>query len=486
MDRNLRGVVNCLSVAVLLLSVIVLPGGTANSSPAGSRTLWVHRYDGPGHGDDAASAVAVSPDATRVIVTGSSLGLGFSDYATVAYDSSGHRRWTARYDGPVHDNDAARVVAVSPDSKKVFVTGRSAGGDSEPDYVTVAYDAASGHHLWTSRYDTQGDSQDSPAGLAVSPDGSKVFVTGDSGINAHFVYMTIAYDANTGHILWVDRYNGPTFWDFAKSLTVSPDSSTVFVTGGSQSIGAGSDDFATIAYDAGTGLRLWITRYDHAIDGGDFARAIGVSPDGSAVFVTGESQGRDSYRDYLTIAYDARTGHLLWKTRYDDPAQGEDYPRAIASSPDGSAIFVTGYGLGTGYDYVTVAYDAATGHPLWTKGYDGPGGGTDQAYSLAASRDGSMVFVTGYSTGPLGMDYATIAYDAGTGHHLWTKRYNGPEGPDGNDDAASSLATSADGTTVFVTGRSDGLGGNYDYATIAYSTGPGASRRCPARPCGSR
>jgi outer membrane protein assembly factor BamB len=142
-----------------------------------------------------------------------------------------------------------------------------------------------------------------------------------------------------------------------------------------------------------------------------------VSPDGAAVFVTGQSPGSVTANDYATIAYDAATGAKLWVRRYNGPTNGEDGATALAVSPDGAAVFVTGYSAGseTSLDYATAAYDASTGAKLWSSRYNGPANGIDFPIALAVSPDGAAVFVTGASERPGGVysyDYATVAYSA--------------------------------------------------------------------------
>ena len=198
---------------------------------------------------------------------------------------------------------------------------------------------------------------------------------------------------------------------------MSPDGSVVYVTG---TAGADFDpDFVTVAYDASTGTRLWTTRYDGG--DGDNARALAVSPDGTTVVVTGPSIG--SGNEYATVAYDAPTGAQLWVRRYHDPASDNDLPTALDVSPDGSAVFVTGlseHRSGSRSDYTTFAYDLTTGTKLWLKRYNSPFDGSDEPNDLQVSPDGSAVFVTGASVDPSGWrgDYATVAYDPSTGAEL--------------------------------------------------------------------
>src|SRR5258707_9020751 len=152
------------------------------------------------------------------------------------------------------------------------------------------------------------------------------------------------------------------------------------------------------------GGQLWVSRYNGPASGGepatDAAISVAVSPGGSAVFVTGISVGSGGSA-YATVGYDAATGAQLWASRYSGPGNGENNARQVTVSPDGGTVFVTGgsLGSGSGTDYATVAYDAATGAQRWVSRYNGPGNANDEALSLAVSPDGATVFVTGASAG---------------------------------------------------------------------------------------
>jgi WD40 repeat protein len=187
------------------------------------------------------------------------------------------------------------------------------------------------------------------------------------------------------------------------------------------------------------------------------------------VIVTGKSPGSTGYTEYATIAYNASTGVKLWVARYHGPGNGA-FAKALGVSPDGTRMFVTGYSTGStgSFDYATIAYNTSTGTKLWVARYNGPGNSEDGPTSLEVSPDGTEVFVTGVSWGSSSAwDYATIAYNASTGARLWVARYNGP----GNsEDRPTSLEVSPDSTEVFVTGFSEGTSSRSDYATIAYTT----------------
>src|SRR5262245_873269 len=287
-----------------------------------------------------------------------------------------------------------------------------------------------------------------------------------------------------GHERWAARYREGGGIDGASSSVVSPDGSRVYVAGNSQGT-AGDADFATVAYDAPTGALAWARRYDGpGNSSSDIASSIAISSDGSMVFVTGLSVAGDAAA-YATLAYDALSGASLWTRRYDGPGDITGYVPFVAASPDGSRVFVTGVAKGSNgvNDYGTIAYDASTGATAWTRRYNGPGNGSDSATSLTTSPDGSVVYVTGYSPGTTSnSDFATIAYDASTGATRWLQRYNGT----GNGyDATPHIAASPDGARVFVTGSSQAPNTFQDIATIAYDASSGVPewvRRYPGNP----
>jgi len=133
---------------------------------------------------------------------------------------------------------------------------------------------------------------------------------------------------------------------------------------------------------------------------------------------------------------------------------------------DGS-VYVTGYSWGgdsTKWDYATVKYNSS-GQQQWVRRYNGTGNAEDWASGIAIDKLNN-IYVTGKSKGVgTDYDYLTIKYSP-SGDSLWTARYNGPA--NGVDEAVA-VWVDPEGN-VIVTGRSVGSGTNYDYTTVKYNT----------------
>jgi len=395
-------------------SLIFIAGGVVTArDPATGSVAW--STDAGGGLDQ----VAVSPDGSMVFASGQIQVAQYdANFLTVAFDAgTGEIAWSKTYDGPVdagasgpYDADIPYDVEVTSDGTKVFVTGVSDGLKSPQDFVTIGYDASDGAQLWKRRYSgADPGAGDLPVGgVALNPTGTKVFVSGESyqGATRAQDFVTVAYSASSGTQLWMSRFGGTPVgaYDTPHDSVVAPNGRRVFVAGGVQTDTAtGYGDIGVVAYRTRTGERVWAKRVgDVTTDDG--AESVAVSPDGSSLFVTGFVG-----LDVATVAFDPVSGSTRWLRTYDGPGGQNDMGSSIASSADGSTAFVTGLecadttadcGGGLGYRYVTIAYAEATGQLVWVRGYSGPTGAADSAYSIAASPLGEAVFVTG-STGTL-------------------------------------------------------------------------------------
>lgn len=114
----------------------------------------------------------------------------------------------------------------------------------------------------------------------------------------------------------------------------------------------------------------------------------------------GPNSGAGSLTGYAMAAYNAATGAPFWTGRMlGFPGIVTLNSQTLAISPDGSTVYVTGNNaVGCcDFDYATVAYAVATGARRWLSSYNGPGNKSDQARALALSPDGSTLYVTGIS-----------------------------------------------------------------------------------------
>ncbi|MCA1812557.1 MAG: PQQ-like beta-propeller repeat protein [Halobacteriales archaeon] len=474
-----------LRILPLVAAVLLLPPGWAQipSVPA------------PGtHDLSWANDVKVSPDGLHVYAAGRQLSAqGLYDVKVVAYSLlDGTEEWSTAYNGPQTSVEWGVSLAASPDGDRLAVTGFSsvAGPQDQTlhtDMLLLVLDALGGKVLWEHRYHgpRAHASWAVGQGAVFSNDGSKLYATGltlPDGLVVNvfaFNFTTFAFDAASGNVTWMGAYNGQgNVEDWGYAIALSPDQRRVVVTGRSYGGPQPSWDYATVSYNATTGAQEWASRFDSKASRpvalpygpalGDWSSSLGFAPDGATVFVTGRSQTDDSNYDYATVAYDAASGAQRWLTRYDGPGHYEDGAYALAVSPDGQRVFVTGWSASANVDgsmdFATVAYEAQTGRQLWASRYDASGGSLDDAaLALQVAPDGSRVYAAGWSFDGQGRyDYATVAYDAVTGKERWVARHDGRPGNSfdfatrfngmGDDTDMVALALSPDGKSLFLAG----------------------------------
>ena len=361
---------------------------TRKYGPDSNEPLWVATESG------WSEAIAVD-GSNNVYVTGDTSDYTPSqDYCTIKYGpDSNEPVWIGKYDGPGNPNDRARAIAVD-DSGNVYVTGVTGqvGGEGGK-CATVKYDT-DGNQVWVGIYPAE-DPTIWGDGRAVALDDSGNIYVASRG------YITIKYEPDSNDAVWTATYTGNTT-DYGRAIALD-NSGNIYVTG--HTIGNGTDsDYATIKYGPDSNEPVWIARYNGPANGTDEARAVVLDSSGN-VYVTGRSTGNGTGDDYATIKYDP-DGNEVWVARYDGPVNGRDRASMIVLD-DSDNIYVTGQseGIGTRRDYATIKYSPDSNEPLWVARYNGLANDYDDAYAIGVD-DWGNVYVTGRSWG----GYDTIKY----------------------------------------------------------------------------
>jgi DNA-binding beta-propeller fold protein YncE len=462
-------------IAALLIVWTLLPSASGTTVPppacgtvvATGCETWTNVFDD--HTEDADPTSVASPDGAHVYVAFDN---GLLQTVVQDYDAlNGATHWTTAYRDPDYVN-APHVIAISPDGTRLFVVGVAIGGPrglSLAKTYTLALSASNGSILWVAHDDAPSFGKS----VAVSPDGSRVYVTGSLAEN----YATIAYDTATGARIWESTYDGhggrpaqyyPTSYDSAFSIAVSQDGSSLYVTGTSASP-TGVVEYATVAYDAPSGAQRWVTRYHGTDDQGNAvdseSYSVVASPNSQAVYVLGTAGTR---------AYDTQTGENLWPNHTDAALCRIYMPMAFLGecvlqvSPDGTRLFA-------GSHNNLAAYDTQSGATIWNLPIHLGDQSTKSGWpasDIALNRDGTRLYLTdtggrdSYVTDGFANDYETFAINATNGHLIWRVEA-------GNGFQRVWMVNAApDGKHVFVTGESDDhtLGA---IMTVAYDTNLG-------------
>jgi hypothetical protein len=444
-----------LGLAIFSMLAVLSPSIPSGETQAAAPTQkWTATYDGPGHGDDLAVALAVDGSG-NVYVAGTSRGTGsHTDFAVVKYSPLGVQLWAKRYDGPGHGDDSVKAIALDA-SGNVIVFGESQGSGTGLDLTTIKYDPR-GRRLWVKRQSGRAKVDDYAGGLAVDGAGN-VYVAGTSRESSIGPSRTvIKYKAN-GARLWIDSRKDPAE-GYGGALAIAVDGlGNTFVAG--WIVAGNPQGMAAFKYDAG-GRLIWTRTYEGPASRADHGRAVALN-DSGRVSVTGSSGGTgptNGNTDWVTIGYDT-AGKTLWTRRYPSPGVSGDSPAAIALDSSGNT-FVTGW-VGEESDYLTVKY-GPTGLRRWAKRLDGRSD-VDRALCLAVDSAGNACVAGESRNSSANYDGLTVKYGP-NGNRLWTKRYNGPGGA---DDRANAIAVDASGS-IYVAGESQGSGTGYDFVIIKY------------------
>lgn len=342
----------------------------------------------------------------------------------------------------------------------VYVTGVSFDGTSF-NIVTIKYDNT-GNQLWINTYDGSANGIDEPGGIALDSN-DDVYFTGYTFIGgSDYDIITRKINGVSGNTTWTVIHNGTGNFDVGNDIVIDSQDG-IYITGQLEP-GIGNADMITIKYDA-SGNQIWSNTYTNGTSAFDVGIVI-VADDLDNVYMVGYSENGGDETDYLIRKYNS-AGTSLWTQRYDNTS-GPDQPTAAYFDNFTNNLIVTGSSLTSipnKEDYWTLSLNGNNGTMNWDNLYNGTISDDDVASSVQTDTVGN-VYVTGKSKGiGTNFDYLTIRYDV-LGNEVWTERYQVL----GNGlDAATDIKVN-DESEIFITGYSYDAVTNNDYLTVKYDS----------------
>ena len=378
---------------------------------------------------DVGRGIAISPDGNYIYITGYTEGalagyshIGGKDAFIAVYDANGNEIWIKQI--ATSADEEGYSIAVSPDA--IYVAGYTEGllngeANKNRDAFIIKYNFDS-NRVWTRLLGS--DYDDTARGVAVSPDGNGIYITGEangdilSATNKGYDDVLIAKYSNAGTLQWV-KLLSTTAFDRGWDIITSNNGNYIYIVGDTEGTFEGNVKFggfdAFIAKYDHVGNKIWVRQLGSAFD--DVAYGIAVTPDDAFVYLIGEAKGavdgHPSFGGYdiLIAKYDANGNKLavsLLGSTATTNGYNNDTGMAVVVSPNDSHFYIAGYvegdlndqsNQGNGYaDGFIVAYDNNF-NILWTKLI----GSTsyDTFEDMVISPDGNYLYAVGAFSGDI-------------------------------------------------------------------------------------
>jgi 6-phosphogluconolactonase (cycloisomerase 2 family) len=326
-------------------------------------------------------AIAISPDGRNAYAT------GFIDDAVAVFDRDADSGMLTvaqivhNGSGTVRGLDGANGIAIDGAGKQVYVTGFE--GSS---LAVLARDPTTGRLEPTVAFvDGVGpiDGLQGAIQAAVSPDGAHVYVAAlfdeaiavfGAGAAPQFIAVERSIPDN------VDGLRG------VRAVALSPDGAHVYAAG------VGDRAIAVFARDGGTGQLTFLTTTTPASVVSFNRPSLAFTPDGRHLLSAAFEPG------VLVRRREAASGELSLVQRIDESLSDPDvasavyFASAVASSPDGTQVFVASFFR---HSVAVFDRDAASGELRFRMASGNDSEGPKQPTSLVVSRDGRNVYATG-------------------------------------------------------------------------------------------
>lgn len=168
----------------------------------------------------------------------------------------------------------------------------------------------------------------------------------------------------------------------------------------------------------------------------------------------------------LFVTANAQTPQLNWAKSFNGKSASTDSTSVIKMYFLDKSIYVAGTSdaYGKANDIILIKRNYVTGDTLWTRHYNGPANGDDQAVDMEINQTTGDVYVTGKSMGlGTGYDIVTLKYSS-KGSLLWSIRWDNSTAH--NDDIPKNIGIDGEGY-IFVTATTKSTY-NYKLLVLCY------------------
>lgn len=372
---------------------------------------WDYYIDGPAHGLDTASDVAMTGSAIWVagMVTTTDHGTDAS-LARIPREGEDDEVQLRTWDRASHLDDAAYRIAVR--KSYVYTCGATQNAAGDRDILLIRWASASGQVKWAKTYAGSGHDDDVATDVAVDSRGDVIVCGFFVGAN-HDDWVVRKY-SRKGTRLWTWRYDGPFHGEDAPAEMVVDSRNNVIVTGGTQ-----ASETSMSAYTvklSSDGALLWDKTYRGPSGGVTFGRAIALAKTPrDAVYVSGSTLSAPDNQDGFLLRY-TRGGSRRVYERADLLGIGNQSITDIAVVSDGKIIGVGSNGPTMARNQYFVLWNADGSidveHAPVTPGDD---------FWQAVATDGDRgIYMTGRWDGPTAVDeIATYRWSTSLGGRWW-------------------------------------------------------------------
>jgi len=376
---------------------------------------------------------------------GFTLGLTGAD-VSASYDIANAEPPVYGYFSVAAQETAPTGVFFKPDGLKMYVIGYL--GDDVNEYdLSTAWDISTASYLQNFSIAAQ---ETIPRGIFFKPDGTKMYVLGQTGDDVNEYDLSTAWDISTASYL--QNFSVSAEEATPQGIFFKPDGTKMYVVG---SIGDDVNEYdLSTAWDVTTASYLQnfsIAAQETSPTG------IFFKPDGTKMYVLGQT-GDDVNEYDLSTAWDITSASYL---RNFSIAAQETSPQGVFFKPDGLKMYVVAETGDAVYSYtLSTAWDvSAASFDFPTEGYFSVAAQETAPTGVFFKPDGTKMYVIGFTGDDVNEYDLSTAWDISTASYLQNFSIAAQE------TIPTGIFFKPDGTKMYVLGQTGDDVNEYDLST---------------------